>query len=74
MPNIDRVRYVGLTEDGGQPKIDRDELRKALTLKLGAQGFEVPVKEGESIFELAGKYMLQKSIQIFIILIFWFYC
>ena len=59
MPNIDRVRYVGLTEDGGQPKINRDELRKALTLKLGAQGFEVPVKEGESIFELAGKYMHQ---------------
>ena len=53
MANLER--YVGLTPEGGQPKVDQAALHRSIVVKLAAQGFAVPnADEEESILELAG--------------------
>lgn len=47
---IDLVRATGLSHDGGQAvQLDREKIRQIISVKLAAQGFEVPSAEETGI-------------------------
>lgn len=57
-------RYVGLCEDGSQPIVDQETLRRSIVVKLAAQGYAVHGSEAEaSALELAGDLFLRYAEQ-----------